>query len=336
MDERADERANPSLLWPEVRSIVMLGLSYAPDHNVLDDLHQKELGTISAYAQARDYHDVIKSKLKRLARFMIDTKTKMHASTDDEASPAVKVFVDTAPVMEKTLAQAAGLGWQGKHTVLVSRTQGSWSFLGAIYANFELPADTKGDDHCGTCTRCLSICPTDAFPSPYQLNSTKCIAYLTIEHKGPIERGLRSKMGNRIFGCDDCLAVCPWNRFAQMSAAMRPYLRNDLKGLSLQELSRLDDAAFRTLFAGTPVKRTGRDRFLRNVLIAMGNSARDDMIPDIERCLTHESSLVRGAAIWALSQLVSHAQFDEMRARYLSRETDEDTRAEWFAGKDAA
>lgn len=336
MDERVDERAHPASLWPDVKSIVMLGLSYAPNEDVLDDLRHKDRGTISAYARSRDYHDVIKSKLKRLARFMIDTKTKVEKISGEHKAAEVKVFVDTAPVMEKALAHAAGLGWQGKHTVLVSREQGSWTFLGAIYTNFELPADSKSADHCGTCTRCLSICPTDAFPAPYQLNSNKCIAYLTIEHKGPIDRALRSKIGNRIFGCDDCLAVCPWNRFAQMSSALRPYLRSDLKDLSLVTLSRLDDAAFRTLFAGTPIKRTGRDRFLRNVLIAMGNSGQPEMSPEIERCLEDPSALVRGAAIWALAQLVSPAHFNAKREAYLPRETDHQTRAEWLAGRDAA
>ena len=336
MDERVDERAHPASLWPYVKSIVMLGLSYAPDDNVLDDLQHKDRGTISTYARSRDYHDVIKSKLKRLARFIIDTKTKADKISGEHKAAEVKVFVDTAPVMEKALAHAAGLGWQGKHTVLVSREQGSWTFLGAIYTNFELPSDSKSADHCGTCMRCLSICPTDAFPAPYQLDSNKCIAYLTIEHKGPIDRALRSKIGNRIFGCDDCLAVCPWNRFAQMSSALRPYLRSDLKDLSLVTLSRLDDAAFRTLFAGTPIKRTGRDRFLRNVLIAMGNSGQPEMSPEIERCLDDPSALVRGAAIWALAQLVSPEHFKAKREAHLPRETDHQTRAEWLAGGDAA
>ncbi len=336
MDERVDERAHPASLWPDVKSIVMLGLSYAPDENVLDDLQHKDRGTITAYARSRDYHDVIKSKLKRLARFIIDTKTKAEKISGEHKAAEVKVFVDTAPVMEKALAHAAGLGWQGKHTVLVSRAQGSWTFLCAIYTNFELPADSKSADHCGTCTRCLSICPTDAFPAPYQLDSNKCIAYLTIEHKGPIDRALRSKIGNRIFGCDDCLAVCPWNRFAQMSSALRPYLRSDLKDLSLVTLSRLDDAAFRTLFAGTPIKRTGRDRFLRNVLIAMGNSGLPEMSLEIERCLEDPSASVRGAAIWALAQLVSPAHFNAKREAHLPRETDSATCAEWLAGRDTA
>ena len=336
MGERVDERAHPASLWPDVKSIVMLGLSYAPKDNVLDDLQHKDRGTISAYARSRDYHDVIKSRLKRLARFIIDTKRNAEKNSNGHNAAEVKVFVDTAPVMEKALAHAAGLGWQGKHTVLVSRAQGSWSFLGAIYTNFELPADSRSVDHCGTCTRCLSICPTDAFPAPYQLDSNKCIAYLTIEHKGPIDRALRSKIGNRIFGCDDCLAVCPWNRFAQMSSALRPYLRSDLKDLSLVTLSRLDDDAFRTLFAGTPIKRTGRDRFLRNVLIAMGNSGQPEMSPEIERCLDDPSALVRGAAIWALAQLVSPEYFKAKREEHLPRETDQETRAEWLVGRDTA
>ena len=333
MEERVEERAAPSTLWPDVKSIIMLGLSYAPGHTVLDDLTQKECGVISAYAQSRDYHDVIKTKLKRLARFMVETKAKQKSSSKSECEPAVKVFVDTAPVMEKALAHAAGLGWQGKHTVLVSRAQGSWMFLGAIYANFEIPSDEKDGDHCGSCTRCLSICPTDAFPAPYQLDSNKCIAYLTIEHKGPIDRALRSKIGNRIFGCDDCLAVCPWNRFAKQSSALKPYLRDDLRAPALKEFSTFDDVQFRKHFAGTPVKRTGRDRFLRNVLIAMGNSENQDLIPQIEHCLDDSSALVRGAAIWAFAQLVSDEDFLQTRARFMPQEADEAVREEWRLGK---
>jgi epoxyqueuosine reductase len=333
MEERVDERAAPSTLWSDVKAIVMLGLSYAPEHNVLEDITKKDRGVISAYAQSRDYHDVIKAKLKRLARFMIETKTKDKSSLQGETEPAVKVFVDTAPVMEKALAQAAGLGWQGKHTVLVSRAQGSWMFLGAIFTNFEIPEDQKHGDHCGSCTRCLSICPTDAFPAPYQLDSTKCIAYLTIEQKGPIDRALRPKMGNRVFGCDDCLAVCPWNRFAKQSAALRPFVRNDLSAPALKELSTLDDERFRKHFSGTPIKRTGRDRFLRNVLIAMGNSGDDAMVSAIAPHLNDASALVRGAAIWALAQLVSEAEFENLRAHHLPHEVDETAREEWRLGK---
>ena len=333
MEERVVERAAPLRLWPDVRSIVMVGFSYAPKYNVLDDLSQKECGVISAYAQSRDYHDFIKAKLKRLARFMIETKAKDQSSPQIELDPAVKVFVDTAPVMEKPLAHAAGLGWQGKHTVLVSREQGSWMFLGAIYANFEIPIDEKEHNHCGTCTRCLSICPTDAFPAPYQLDSNKCIAYLTIEHKGPIDRTLRSKIGNRIFGCDDCLAVCPWNRFAKQSAALKPYLREDLRTPALKEFSTLNDEQFRKHFAGTPIKRTGRDRFLRNVLIAMGNSGNQDMVPEIVARLEDSSALVRGAAIWALAQLVSNEDFAQTCARFMPQEADETVREEWRLGK---
>jgi len=333
MEERIEERAAPSTLWSDVKSIVMLGFSYAPEHHVLDDLTKKDRGVISAYAQSRDYHDFIKAKLKRLARFMVETQAKDQSPSQSELEPAVKVFVDTAPVMEKALAEAAGLGWQGKHTVLVSRAQGSWMFLGAIYANFEIPEDQKHSDHCGSCTRCLSICPTDAFPAPYQLDSTKCIAYLTIEHKGPIDRALRPKMGNRVFGCDDCLAVCPWNRFAKQSAALRPFLRDELSTPALKELSTFDDERFRKYFAGTPIKRTGRDRFLRNVLIAMGNSGDQSMIGAIEPHLKDDTPLVRGAAIWALAQLVSDAEFEKFRAHHLSHEPDEAVREEWRLGK---
>jgi epoxyqueuosine reductase len=333
MEERVDERAAPSTLWSDVKAIVMLGLSYAPEHNVLEDITKKDRGVISAYAQSRDYHDFIKAKLKRLARFMVETKAKGQSPSQRELEPAVKVFVDTAPVMEKALAQAAGLGWQGKHTVLVSREQGSWMFLGAIYANFEIPEDQKHGNHCGSCTRCLSICPTDAFPAPYQLDSTKCIAYLTIEYKGSIDRSLRARMGNRVFGCDDCLAICPWNRFAKQSAALRPFVRNDLSAPALKELSTLDDERFRKHFSGTPIKRTGRDRFLRNVLIAMGNSGDDAMVSAIAPHLNDASALVRGAAIWALAQLVSEAEFENLRAHHLPHEVDGTAREEWRLGK---
>lgn len=330
METRADERSAPIRLWPDVKSVIMLGMSYAPDHDWFEGLEHKDRGAISAYAQARDYHDVIKSKLKKIARFLIDQAKTEGSDTE----PAVKVFVDTAPVMEKNLAAAAGLGWQGKHTVLVSRAQGSWLLLGAIYTTLALPADVKSDDHCGTCTRCLSVCPTDAFPKPYQLDARKCIAYLTIEHKGPIDRHLRKSIGNRIFGCDDCLAVCPWNRFATMSHEFRKTLRPDVASSSLKDLSQLDDEGFRAHFAGTPIKRTGRDRFMRNVLIAMGNSGETDMIKDILPHLNDKAALVRGAAIWALACLLPENEFDMLKTNYLPHETDLDNRDEWIKGKD--
>ena len=255
MAETAERRADPRTLWPEVRSVILLGLNYGPAENPLAELARKDRGYISVYARNRDYHDVIKGKLKEVAGFLAS-----------RASSDVKVFVDTAPVMEKPLAEAAGLGWQGKHTVVVSREFGNWLFLGAIFTTAELPADEPERDHCGSCRRCLDICPTNAFPAPYQLDARRCISYLTIEHKGHIPAELRPGIGNRIFGCDDCLAVCPWNKFAQAGREARLVQREDLAALPLAELARLDDPAFRARFSGTPIKRTGRDRFIRNVL----------------------------------------------------------------------
>jgi epoxyqueuosine reductase len=317
MEERTSERSNPAALWSDVRSIIMLGINYAPDTNPLDDLIHADTGTISAYARRRDYHDVIKGRLKTIAS-LIPAK----------GGALCKVFVDTAPVMEKPLAQAAGLGWQGKHSVLVSRDHGSWLLLGAIYTSAELPADEPETDHCGTCTRCLDICPTAAFPQPYMLDSRRCIAYLTIEHAGPIEREFRQAIGNRIFGCDDCLAVCPWNKFAKDSHDLRLALRDDLHGLKLSELATLDDAGFRRLFAGTPVKRTGRDRFLRNVLIAIGNSADRDLVGVVMPLLDDNSPLVRGMAVWALARLDAVRATQEAHGR-AGREPDAHVCAEW-------
>ena len=319
MAERTEARSSPKRLWAEVRSIVMLGLSYAPDGDPLATLEKADAGTISVYARRKDYHGVIKGRLKQVAAVLA------------AASADVKVFVDTAPVMEKPLAAAAGLGWQGKHTVLVSREHGSWLFLGALFTTAELPPDARGKDHCGSCTRCLAACPTDAFPAPYQLDSRRCIAYLTIEHKGPIDPDLRPLIGNRIFGCDDCLAVCPWNRFAKAGRDMKLALRDDLAALPLADLARLDDASFRTLFAGTPVKRTGRERFLRNVLIAIGNSGRPDLASEAERLLDDPEPLIRGAAVWALSRLLPDAAFSALRARWLHAEADPTVAAEWNA-----
>lgn len=318
MAETAGRRADPRTLWPEVRSIVMLGTSYAPSGDPLATLGLPDRGTISVYARARDYHDVIKGRLKQVAGVLAA-----------RGGCEVKVFVDTAPVMEKPLAAASGLGWQGKHTVLVSRQHGSWLLLGAIFTTAELPADQPGRDHCGSCRRCLDICPTDAFPAPYVLDSRKCVAYLTIEHKGPIPRALRPGIGNRIFGCDDCLAVCPWNRFARASRDARLAARADLDALPLADLARLDDPAFRSLFAGTPVKRTGRERFVRNVLIAIGNSARPDLADAAVDCLADPSPLVRGAAVWALSRLAEAAAFASLRARHAPEEADPAVLAEW-------
>jgi epoxyqueuosine reductase len=317
MEERADQRADPRTLWSEVRAVVMLGMSYAPAGDPLAMLAQPDKAAISLYARRRDYHDVIKGKLKSVAGLLAA-----------KGGADVKVFVDTAPVMEKPLAQAAGLGWQGKHTVLVSREHGSWLFLGAIYTSAELPADEAEADHCGSCRRCLDICPTDAFPAPYRLDARRCIAYLTIEHPGHIDVGLRAGIGNRVFGCDDCLAVCPWNKFAAAASETRLALKDDLDALPLAELAALDDAAFRRLFAGTPVKRTGRDRFIRNVLIAIGNSGRPELAASAEALVADPSPLVRAMAAWALLRL------DGNRARALApaalgSETDEAVRREW-------
>lgn len=318
MGETAERRADPRTLWPEVRSVVLLGLNYGPAENPLAELAEKDRGYISVYARNRDYHDVIKGKLKEAAGFLAS-----------KASSDVKVFVDTAPVMEKPLAEAAGLGWQGKHTVVVSRAFGNWLFLGAIFTTAELPADEPERDHCGSCRRCLDVCPTNAFPAPYQLDARRCISYLTIEHKGHIPEELRPGIGNRIFGCDDCLAVCPWNKFAQAGREARLVQREDLAALPLAELARLDDPGFRTRFAGTPIKRTGRDRFIRNVLIAIGNAGDADLAEEAERLLDDASPLVRAMAVWALGRLLSPEAMARHAAGRLADETDPDVREEW-------
>ena len=303
MARNADRRADPKVLWPEVRTIVMLGINYGPGGDPLAILQESARGAISVYAQGDDYHEVIKPRLKHLGRWLID-----------EVGGDVKVFVDTAPVMEKPLAQAAGLGWQGKHTNLVSREHGSWLFLGALFTTLDLPPDAPEDDHCGSCRACLDICPTAAFPAPYRLDARRCISYLTIEHKGPIPRALRPLIGNRIYGCDDCLAVCPWNKFAQAGSETRLAARAVLRAPSLAELAGLDDAAFRALFTKSAVKRIGRARFVRNVLIAIGNSADAALAGEAERLLDDPSPLVRGAAIWALGRLDRFAAC-ELRCR---------------------
>ena len=289
----ADERrGDPHALWSEVRAVIVLGLNYGPDRDPLTVLEKPERGVISVYAQGDDYHDLIKPRLKGLAQWLITT-----------AGGDVKVFIDTAALMEKPLAAAAGLGWQGKHTNLVSRQFGSWLFIGAIFTTLPLEPDAAEDDHCGSCRACLDICPTAAFPAPYRLDARRCISYLTIEHKGPIARELRPLMGNRICGCDDCLAVCPWNKFARAGHEAKLAARTALHEPELRELVRLDDAAFRALFAKTAIKRTGRDRFVRNVLIAIGNSSTPALAPEAERLLQDPSPLVRGAAVWALARL---------------------------------
>jgi epoxyqueuosine reductase len=317
---RPERRSDPRVLWPGVRSIIMLGVNYGPDENPLAILAQRSRGAISVYAQGDDYHDVIKKRLKALARWLV-------AATGDE----VKVFVDTAAVMEKPLAQAAGLGWQGKHTNLVSRRLGSWLFLGAIFTASDLPHDEADTDHCGSCRACLDICPTAAFPAPYKLDARRCISYLTIESKGPIPHEFRKAIGNRIYGCDDCLAACPWNKFAQAGREAKLTARQDLRAPELDALARLDDAAFRALFAKSPVKRIGRDRFIRNVLIAIGNSNNRALAGEATRLLADASPLVRGAAVWALSQLMAPEDFVELAATGVSAEPNETVRAEWLA-----
>jgi epoxyqueuosine reductase len=315
---RPERRMHPRVLWPGVRSVIMLGVNYGPDENPLLILQQRTRGAISVYAQGDDYHDVIRKRLKTLARWLA-------AASGAE----VKVFVDTAAVMEKPLAQAAGLGWQGKHTNLVSREFGSWLFLGAIFTAADLPRDEAGTDHCGSCQACLDICPTAAFPAPYQLDARRCISYLTIESKGPIPHEFRRAIGNRIYGCDDCLAACPWNKFAQTGRETRLAARAALRAPDLAELVRLDDAAFRALFAKSPVKRIGRDRFIRNVLVAIGNADDRALAGEARRLLDDESPLVRGAAVWALSQLMAPEAFEALALDKANLETDESVRAEW-------
>jgi epoxyqueuosine reductase len=313
-----ERRADPRVLWAGVRSVIMLGVNYGPDENPLAILQQRTRGAISVYAQGDDYHDLIKKRLKALARWLVAT-----------AGGEVKVFVDTAAVMEKPLSQAAGLGWQGKHTNLVSREFGSWLFLGAIFTTSDLPRDGADTDHCGSCQACLDICPTAAFPAPYKLDARRCISYLTIENKGPIPHEFRKAIGNRIYGCDDCLAVCPWNKFARAGREAKLAARDELRAPDLAYLARLDDSAFRALFAKSPVKRIGRDRFIRNVLIAIGNANDSALTVEAERLLDDESPLVRGAAVWALSQLMGREEFSAIASDAIGTERDETVRAEW-------
>jgi epoxyqueuosine reductase len=320
MERRADERANPEVLWPEVKSVIMLGMSYAPPQDPMVLADQDTRARISVYAQGRDYHDVVKGALKRLAGWLAH-----------EADVGVKVFVDTAPVMEKALAQSAGLGWQGKHSNVVSREHGSWLFLGAIYTTAELEPALPAEDSCGSCSACQDICPTNAFPAPYRLDARRCISYLTIEHKGPIDPELRPLMGNHIYGCDDCLAVCPWNKFAETAATHKAFLpRAELVAPQIADLLTLDDAAFRKLFSGSPIKRIGRDRFVRNVLIAAGNGRDVGLVSQIESLLIDPEPVVRGAAIWALGRLSPEA-LARRRVEYLPAERDMSVRAEWDA-----
>jgi epoxyqueuosine reductase len=314
----AARRGAPRGLWPAARSVVMLGLNYGPAGDPLEALARRDRGTIAVYARNRDYHGLIKGRLKGIAsRFEARTGSK------------VKVFVDTAPLMEKPLAEAAGIGWQGKHTNLVSREFGSWLLLAAILTEAELPADEPEADHCGTCRACLDICPTQAFPAPYRLDARRCISYLTIEHKGPIPRGFRQAMGNRIYGCDDCLAICPWNKYARATREAKLAARSDLEAPRLAELAGLDDAAFRAFFSGSPIKRIGRDRFVRNVVTAIGNSGDAGFVPLLRALLRDGSPLVRGAAVWALGAIDREAAAAAGDTR--AAETDANVMEEWDA-----
>ncbi|NKN35157.1 tRNA epoxyqueuosine(34) reductase QueG [Agrobacterium sp. a22-2] len=324
MEETRDRRSDPRILWPEVRSIVMFGMNYGPDDDPRSILAHRQKAAISVYARNRDYHDLIKGRLKEIA-------TRFAARSGED----VKVFVDTAPVMEKPLAAAAGLGWQGKHTNLVSREFGSWLFLGSLFTTADLERDEAERDHCGSCRSCLDACPTDAFPAPYQIDARRCISYLTIEHKGLIDREIRAAFGNRIYGCDDCLAACPWNKFASAAREMKLQARDDLRAPDIAFLLTLDDAAFRAHFSGSPVKRIGRVRFVRNVLIAAGNSGEASLIEPCRRLLGDPAVEVRGMAVWALSQLMAPPAFADLSAHYKD-ETDPDVRNEWTAAGDAA
>jgi len=320
MEETLERRVHPCAMWPEAKSAVVVGLDYGPESDPLAALERKDEAVISVYAQNRDYHDLMKKRLKAMAR-------AFHAQT----GAAVKVFVDTAPLMEKPLAERAGTGWQGKHTNLVSREFGSWLFLGVMLTEAELEPDAPETDHCGSCRACLDICPTNAFPAPYQLDARLCISYLTIELKTPVPRALRPAMGNRIYGCDDCLAACPWNKFARKSREIAFHPRAELTGAKLAELAGLDDAAFRALFSGSPVKRIGRDRFIRNVLIAIGNSGEPALADAAAARLDDDSALVRGAAIWALARL-GPDRFERERASRAGHETDPQVIGEWREG----
>ena len=320
MEETQTRRSHPQAMWPGAKSAVVVAMNYGPERDPLESLSNTSKATISVYAGGKDYHDVLKKRLKQLARSFAQT-----------SGEEVKVFVDTAPLMEKPLAGKAGLGWQGKHTNLVSREFGSWLFLGVMLTAAELTPDAPEIDHCGSCRACLDICPTDAFPAPYKLDARKCISYLTIEHKGPVPFEYRAQMGNRIYGCDDCLAVCPWNKFASVSSEAKFHAREQTDSPSLARLVALDDAEFRALYSGSPIKRIGRDRFVRNVLIAIGNSGEVSFVTEITPRLRDENPLVRGAAVWALSRLSSDT-FERLKAEHLPTEKDETVRQEWAVG----
>jgi epoxyqueuosine reductase len=318
MAETAERRSRPQALWPDVRSIVMLAMNYGPAEDPLANLTQPECANISVYARHRDYHDLVKGRLKLLASKLVS-----------RAGGDVKVFVDTAPVMEKPLAALAGLGWQGKHTNLVSRDFGSWLFLGSIFSTLDLPPDALETDHCGQCRACMHACPTQAITAPYRLDARRCISYLTIEHKGPIPREHRAAIGNRIYGCDDCLAVCPWNKFASSAHESKLVARENLVAPRLADFARMEDAEFRAFFSGNPIKRIGVARFLRNVMIAIGNARDASLAPLAEGRLTHPSPLVRGAAVWAVARLCAADRLAQLAALYRARETDADVAAEW-------
>lgn len=321
METTQARRESPKGLWPDVKSIVSVAMNYGPDEDPLLLLDHPDRGTVSAYARGRDYHDVLKKRLRQLARRIAE-----------DWACEVKLFVDTAPVMEKPVGMKAGLGWQGKHTNLVSREFGSWLFLGEVFTTLDLRPDTPGTDHCGGCRNCLDICPTAAFPEPYKLDARRCISYLTIEHAGHIAREFRIPMGNRIYGCDDCLAVCPWNKFAQSTphAELRPHIH--LTRPRLKDYVVLDDASFRQVFSGSPVKRLGRDRFVRNVLIAIGNSGDPTLAGQVQDLLEDPSPLVRAMAVWALSRLLPSDEFDALRTTHAGAETDTDVLSEWSVG----
>jgi len=316
--DTAAKRQQPQAMWAGAKTAIVLGMNYGPDHDPMGNLAAKSAGNISVYARGRDYHDLVKGKLKQLAgQFAAQT------------GHAVKVFVDTAPLMEKPLAQTAGIGWQGKHTNLVSREAGSWLFLGVILTDAILPYDAPETDHCGGCRQCLDICPTNAFPAPYRLDARRCISYLTIEHKGVIDRSFRHAIGNRIFGCDDCLAICPWNKFASRAKEQKLAAKAGTDLPPLADLLNLDDAGFRQLFARTPVRRAGYERFLRNVLIAAGNSGDADLMPLVTPFLDHSSALLRAMAIWALRQLADDDIWQALRDAYFPDERDQSVRREW-------
>ncbi len=318
MEETRERRASPEALWPDVKSVIVLAMNYGPEDDPLKTLGQPDKANISVYARNRDYHDLVKKRLKRIARWLVE-----------ETGCELKVFVDTAPILEKPVAAGSSLGWQGKHTNLVSNELGSWFFIGSIFTTLSLSPDERHADQCGSCHACLDACPTNAFPAPYQLDARRCISYLTIEHKGHIAPEFRQPMGNRIYGCDDCLAACPWNKFAQTASEMTLQPREDLKAPRLTELLTLDDARFRSLFAGSPIKRIGRDRFLRNVLIAAGNSGDKALVPKIAEHLGDESELVRAMAVWALGQLAAPDDLERFRKDHGANDADDAVRAEW-------